>query len=147
MFIRIKRVSGRRYVYLVEGRRNGKSVKQRVVAYLGPFALLATGVPDELRRKAESKSRKKLDWDKITAQINRVPIEIDELGEIRRRGFSTAVWARSFAPPFKPTTRPPFGELLSQRADGELAALTKLAYRRFNEIFEKLDDRTYRLRS
>lgn len=35
-FVREKKSRGRTYLYLVENERNGRTVKQRVIAYLGP---------------------------------------------------------------------------------------------------------------
>jgi len=34
-FVRIKRIKGRTYYYLVESRREGKRVRQKVLKYLG----------------------------------------------------------------------------------------------------------------
>ena len=41
MYVRAKIIGGRRYLYLVEGVREGGRTRQRVVSYLGPIALLA----------------------------------------------------------------------------------------------------------
>jgi hypothetical protein len=147
VYVRIKRISGRRYVYLVEGVRDGKSVTQKVVAYLGPFALLFTGIPEQVRRKVQSKTKRKIDWSRITGQINKIPIELEELDEVRKRGFATAIKAKSLVKPFPLKRVATIDELLNQRVRGELAALSKIGSRRFAEMFEKLDERTYRLRS
>ena len=37
-FIRVKRHGSREYYYLVEGKREGKKVKQKVIKYLGTKA-------------------------------------------------------------------------------------------------------------
>ena len=34
-FVRIKHISGRAYYYLVENKREGKKVRQKVIKYLG----------------------------------------------------------------------------------------------------------------
>ena len=34
-FVRVKRFGNRKYYYLVEGKREGKKVRQKVIKYLG----------------------------------------------------------------------------------------------------------------
>ncbi|MGB8830130.1 MAG: hypothetical protein WCC72_12025 [Dehalococcoidales bacterium] len=49
MFIRMKTIKGRSYYYLVENKRFGKKVKQRVVSYLGKS--VPPGLSEEISRK------------------------------------------------------------------------------------------------
>ena len=51
MYPRVKEISGRQYVYLVEGVRTGKNVRQNTVAYLGPLLSLTSGIPALVRKK------------------------------------------------------------------------------------------------
>ena len=55
MFVRIKKNRGYSYLQIVESRREGKSVKQRVLATLGQYdALAASGkYVDDLNRRDE----------------------------------------------------------------------------------------------
>src|ERR1700690_1666468 len=51
MFVRIKKNRDYSYLQIVESRREGKSVKQRVIATLGQYdALAASGKIDDLAR-------------------------------------------------------------------------------------------------
>jgi len=49
VFVRAKRVGRRRYLYLVEGKREGGSIKQKTLCYLGPLSRLVAGVPEEVK--------------------------------------------------------------------------------------------------
>ena len=47
---------------------------------------IAMGVPDEITRKVNSRVGK-VDWAKINMHIRRIPIEFEELLEIRRKAY------------------------------------------------------------
>ena len=57
MFVRAKRVGRRRYLYLVEGKREGGSIKQKTLCYLGPLSRLVAGVPEIGRWRARGGER------------------------------------------------------------------------------------------
>src|SRR6266699_2863448 len=119
MYVRVKKIGSKRYAYLAEGvSKNGK-VRQKTLAYLGPLVKIATGVSDEISRKVDGKVRN-VDWNKINMDIRRIPLDFDELQEIGRGN------------------RP--------RVEGELAAITIIARRGFNEMFRTLKDGTLVMR-
>ncbi len=136
VFVRLKSVGKRRYAYLVEGVREGGRVRQKTLCYLGPLSKLVTsGVPDEIRDNAAE--RFQVDWEMVNDQIRQIPISFEELSEARREQFVISVRARRQGI----RTR---GNL--PRADGELSALSRLAYARFREMFEEVGERAYRMR-
>src|SRR5437899_49788 len=49
MFVRVKKIRSKRYVYLVEGRRIGDRVRQKTLCYLGPISKLIYGLPSDER--------------------------------------------------------------------------------------------------
>jgi hypothetical protein len=58
MFIRAKTIKGKSYFYLVENKRHGEKVKQKVILYLGkerPEAQLFKEFLKERNRKTEKK--------------------------------------------------------------------------------------------
>lgn len=147
MFVRVKEVAGRRYLYVVDGRRSGKTVRQRVLCYLGPLSTLASGIPDDVRRRVERENPDILDWKKIIEQVKRIPLRFEEISDIRKRQYALAVKARNL--PLK--LPPPEGRVtprvvFEQRSVGELSALSRLAARGFQETYEELGDRRYRMR-
>jgi len=57
-FVRVKWIRGNKYYYLVESRREGKNVKQRVLKYLG------TSIPEDIESiKRELGKAKQRDQD------------------------------------------------------------------------------------
>ncbi len=137
MFVRVKKIGSRRYVYLVEGAREGGRVRQRTLCYLGPLYRLASGVPDDTRGKAERRVQT-ADWNRINAEIRRVPLTFEELAEARRAQYAAAVRIRQEG---RGRSR---GDL--PRASGELSALARLASTGFADMFERVGDRQYRMR-
>ena len=136
MFVRAKRVGGRRYLYLVEGERDGKRVRQKTLCYLGPLSRVASGVPEAVRKGVDA--RLSVDWKQVNDQIGRIPLTFEELSEARRAQFVASARARG------QRARPTQGEL--PREGGELSALSKLAEHRFKEMFEETAELAYRLR-
>ncbi len=136
MFVRVKKVSGRRYVYIVEGVRvGGGRVRQKTLCYLGPLSKLASsGVPDKIERKAD---RFKVDWKRVNYEIRQIPLTFEELSEARRAQYSLSV-------SMKRQGLPTQGNL--PRAKGELSALSRLAEARFREVFVEVGERAYRMK-
>jgi len=136
MFVRAKTIGSRRYVYLVEGVREGARVRQRTVCYLGPVSKLASGgIPVKTRREADK--RFKVDWRSVNDWIGRIPLTFEEMSEARRARYASIV--RTRPPSFRRRGGRP-------RARGELSALSKLAAARFREMFEEIADGEYRMR-
>ena len=136
MFVRAKRVGGRRYLYLVEGKRDGGKVKQRTLCYLGPISGSVSGVPDAMRMRVNP--RLGVNWEKVNDEIGRIPLTIEELSEARRAQFALSVRRRA------QRGRATQGDL--PRVEGELSALSKLAVLRFEELFEEAGSLRYRVR-
>lgn len=135
MFVRVKKVGMRRYVYLVEGVREGRRVRQRTLCYLGPISKLASGIPDGVREKVEEGVH--VDWDRVNEEVRRIPLTFEELSETRRRQYAVSIRTRQRG--FRSQGGLP-------RAEGELSVLTKLSMKRFREMFEELGEREYRMR-
>ena len=93
MYVKLKKIGSKRYAYLVEGRSENGRVRQKTLAYLGPMVKIAMGVPDETTRKVDSRVGK-VDWPKINTHIRRIPIEFEELLEIRRKALPIVLAAR-----------------------------------------------------
>ena len=136
MFVRAKRVGGRRYLYLVEGRRDGEEVRQKTICYLGPVSKLTSGVPEAVRGRIGARLR--VDWREVNDQIGRIPLTFEELSEARRAQFAVSARTRGQRP------RPTQGDL--PRAEGELSALSKLAESRFGDLFEETGQLAYRMK-
>ncbi len=136
MFVRVKRIAGRRYAYLVEGAREGGRVRQRTLCYLGPLQKLASGVPEDVRRKAERTL--KVDWRRVNDDIGRIPLNFAEVLDARRTQFAVSVRARQGRRPAS------IGDL--PRVEGELSALARVARAGFAEMFEEVGESTYRMR-
>jgi len=146
MFVRLKEVAGRRYIYLVEGRRRGGRVRQRVLCYLGPLSTLAYGIPEDVKRRVEEENPSMaFDWNKINGQIRKIPLKFEELSEVRMKQYALAVKARSLRLPLPEVEVTP-SRLFEQRSERELAALAKLAARGFQRMYEELGERRYRMR-
>jgi hypothetical protein len=141
MFVRLKRISGRRYAYLVEGKRRGNKVKQVIIGYLGPFYALIPGVPEYVRSKL---TRKQIDWNDVNSQLKQIPVTLDELAEMKRGRLRVFFSARGTDIPVQTTPKTP-SVLLAQRSAGELSALSKLSARAFQRMFGKTDE-GYRMR-
>ncbi len=138
MYVRVKKIGAKRYAYLAEGvSRNGK-VRQRTLAYLGPLVKIARGVPDKISRKVDSKVRN-VDWNRINMGIRRISIDFDELQEIKRNMLPKVLAGRQ-------SRSGDIGRGNRPRVDGELAALTIIAKRGFNEMFRTLKDGTLVMR-
>lgn len=146
MFVRVKEVAGRRYVYLVEGRRRGGSVRQKVLCYLGPLPSLASGIPEGVKRRVEEvTSSQVFDWNKIIEKMKKIPLRFEELSEMRMKRYRLAITARNLKltlPEVKVTPKIVF----RQRSEGELLALSKLAAKRWQHAFEDVGEGRYRLR-
>ena len=135
MFVRVKKVGPRRYAYLVDGVREGKRVRQRTLCYLGPVSKIVSGIPENDRRKIEE--RFQVSWDKINYEIRRIPLTFEEISRARRAQFAVSIRNRKMG--FRSQ-----GDL--PRAEGELAALSKLAAIKFRKMFEEIGEREYRMR-
>lgn len=136
MFVRVKKIGSKRYVYLVEGTREGDRVRQRTLCYLGPLSKLASGLPDTARERAE-KRWLRVDWDRVNAEIRRIPLTYEEASDARRALYATAIRTRRSGHRTQ-------GDL--PRVRGELSVLSRLAKTRFREMFERVGDREYRMR-
>jgi hypothetical protein len=136
LYVRLKELRGRRYAYLVEGIRDGKRVQQRTICYLGPISRLAvSGVPSRVRDRLGD--HPKLDWNSINDKIIRIPLRFEELSLVRGQTYLAYIGQRRQG--FRSR-----GE--RTRAEGELAGLAKLAKLRFEEMFEEVGEREYRMR-
>jgi hypothetical protein len=136
MFPRVKEVGGRRYIYLVEGAREGRRVRQRTLCYLGPIAKLASSVPERTKRKVDR--RFEVDWRRVEEAIRKIPLTFEELSEARRQSYALSVKSGSRGGLRTRGERP--------RAEGELLALSRIAAVRFKEGFEEVGERSYRMR-
>jgi hypothetical protein len=135
VFVRAKRVRGRRYLYLVEGKREGVDVRQKTLCYLGPLSKLASGVPEAVRMSVDARIR--VDWKEVNDRIGRIPLTFEELSEARRAQFAASARTRG------ELGHPTQGNL--PRTEGELSALSRLAAYRFKELFEETGELAYRM--
>jgi hypothetical protein len=121
-------------------------VEQKTLSYLGPLAKLASGIPKKTRKKVESAIGTKPDWSAITKAVTKFPLTMQEMDELRRSGYSSSLKFRNRRTNIlkKPNTFPK--EIFRQRARGELKALAKLAAIGFDEMFEQIGERKYRMR-
>ncbi len=117
--------------------REGGRVRQKTLCHLGPLYRLASGVPADARRKAERRVPT-ADWNRINAEIRRVPLTFVELAEAGRARYAATLRVRR-----RDRVRSQGG---LPRAEGELSALTRLATTGFAEMFERVGDRAYRIR-
>ncbi|SRR5712692_2434591 len=136
MFARVKEVAGRRYVYLVEGARDGQRVIQKTLCYLGPLPRLASGVPEETKRKIDETFS--VDWREIEDRISRIPLNFEELEVARRERFARSAREGRRNGPSTRGERP--------RTQGELDALFIITATRFRELFEEIGEQAYRMR-
>lgn len=112
MYVRTKTTGGKRYAYLVDGRRDGGRVRQRVVCYLGPLVTVATEIPDAVKVGAQ---RSDIDWDEVNRQVAKIPLTVEELSEMRRSNYIVSLGAG------RAGNRPPGSR---PRREGELDALS-----------------------
>ncbi len=138
MFVRVKKIGAKRYVYLSEGVSKGGRVRQKTLCYLGPVTKVASGIPDETREKVE-RLIGTVDWNKINTAIRAMPVTFEELQDMKRSQLSIALSIRQND--FQNISR---GDM--PRAEGELSALTMIARKSFNEMFETVGERKYRMR-
>lgn len=136
MFPRVKQIGGRRYVYLVEGAREGGRVRQKTLCYLGPISKLASGVPERTKRKVDE--RLQVEWRRVDDRIRRIPLTFEELSDARRERYVLSVKSGRRDGMRTQGDRP--------REEGELFALSKIAAARFREAFEEVGERSYRMR-
>ena len=122
-------------------------MEQTTLCYLGPVWKLWAGVPGKTRRRVEARIGKRLDWKTITEMIIKIPILFDELQQLRKYQYSESLYFRKKKRklPLVPISRKK-RDFLKQRAEGELDALARLAANRFAEMFEQIDEKTYRMR-
>lgn len=132
MFVRIKKIGGRRYAYLAEGVRVGGRVRQRTLCYLGPLVEVAFGVSEERRRKPELTARP--DWSLVNAKLRAIPLTFDELGRARARRYLDAVKGRRQGF-LSGGTR--------ERVEGEPDALAAMSRAKFGSMFRKVGERRY----
>ena len=121
---------------MVEGSRDGTSIKQTTLSYQGPLSRLVAGVPEEVKKDVDLRLR--VDWKKIDDEIARFPLSFEELSETRRAQFAISVRMRARQ------GRPTQGNL--PRTEGELSALSMAAAHRFEELFEEIGAFRYRMR-
>src|SRR5205807_6998609 len=138
MYVRVKKIGSKRYAYLVEGVSKKGKVRQKTLAYLGPLVKIATGVPGEMSRRVDGKVRN-VDWNKINMDIRRIPLDFDELQEIKRNMLPKVLARRQ-------NRSGEIGRGNRPRVDGELAVLTIIAKRGFNKMFRTLKDGTLAMR-
>ncbi|MDA4111815.1 MAG: hypothetical protein OK439_04710 [Thaumarchaeota archaeon] len=147
MYVRLKTISGRRYVYLVQGERKKGKVVQQTISYLGPLSIVTAGISDHIKRKVESNVTQNIDWVSLANRIREIPISYDELDEMRRRNYSDTLRFRKMQRKRRVRTFTPFPkDVFGERTRGELQALAKLSATRFKKTFEKIGDREYRMR-
>ncbi len=137
MYVRVKKIGSKRYAYLAEGTSTNGRVRQKTLAYLGPIVKVGTGVPDETMRKVDRKLGT-VDWNKVNKAIQRVPLEFEELEDMRRSQLPTVLKIRQGIRSDSRGSMP--------RAEGELTALAIIAEKSFREMFERVGERTYRMR-
>lgn len=145
MYPRIKEISGKQYVYLVEGVRSGAYTRQKTLAYLGPLATLTFGIPLSVRIGVQRKLKRDIDWALITRKITKLPVRYDEFAS-KRRGLSARIKDRKMPRRVKLEKSDP-SKLLQERELGELYALARLSKLSFESRFEKVGPFAYRLRT
>src|SRR5437016_5810365 len=138
MYVRVKKIGSKRYAYLVEGVSKKGKVRQKTRAYLGPLVKIATGVADEISRKGDGNVTN-VDWNKINMDIRRIPLDFDELQEIKRIMVPRVLRGRL-------ERALDIGRWNSPSAEAELAAFTIISRRGFYEMFRTLKDGTLVMR-
>ena len=151
MYPRVKNIGGRQYVYLVQGSRKGKKVRQESVSYLGPLSVLTFGIPESIRKKVQRKigSRSDINWDDLNAKIAKLPMNFDEFAKSKNRRSTLKLREVSrLSLPLdsrrKARVEPP--EIFNQRIAGELETIARLSKNTFESMFEQIGPLEYRLR-
>ena len=135
MFVRIKKVGSTRYVYVVKGTRKGRHGERKSVGHLGPIQKLVYGVPAATRRRVRKMFR--VDWNEIEDSVAKIPLSFEELSEARHTEYFIS--NRKIQRRFRAQSARP-------RTAGELARMSKMIARKFNEMFEEIGEREYRMR-
>jgi len=130
MFVRVKKVRGQRYAYLVEGRREGARVRQRVVRYLGPLSRIAFGMPPP------PNVTEPIDWEAVNRAISRIPLTFDELSAARRFAYPKVLSSRRQGFLTRGVRR---------RVEGEEGAISSLAASNFRQKFVEIERNRYRM--
>ncbi|HZY94080.1 MAG TPA: hypothetical protein VFE98_04360 [Candidatus Bathyarchaeia archaeon] len=138
MFVRLKKIGSNRYAYLVEVVSKNGRVSQKTLCYLGQITQIASGIPDETRRKIDRKISR-VDWNKVNKEIRNIPLTFEESQEVKRSQLATVLTIRQSGTQTSSRGNKP-------RAEGELFALTILAKRSFNKMFRTIDNRKYVMR-
>ncbi len=138
MYVRVKKIGSKRYAYLTEGRSVNGKVRQKTLAYLGSLVKIARGVPDVVMRRVDRRLGR-VEWDRINMSIRDIPLTFEEWQEVKRDMLPRALATRQDRARER-------GRGSRPRIQGELAALTLIARKRFNEMFETLKDGTLVMR-
>jgi hypothetical protein len=138
MYVRVKQIGSKRYAYLAEGRSENGKVRQKVLAYLGPLTKMARGVPDTVMRRVDGRLGQ-VEWDRINVSIRDIPLTFEEWQEVKKDMLPRVLSKREDRAREK-------GRGSRPRIEGELAALTLIARKRFSEMFETLKDGTLVMR-
>lgn len=138
MYVRVKRIGSKRYVYLAEGVSENGHVRQKTLSYLGPITRVASGIPNDNRRRVEQKIGA-VDWNKVNMGLRRIPLEFEEVEEMKREWLPKVLARRWKA-------ARDVGRGNRPRAEGELTALIRMSRNSFNRLFETLADGTLVMR-
>ena len=135
MLVRITKVGSTRWVYLEKGTGKGRHGGRKTVGNLGPIQKLVYGVPTATRKRVVKLFR--VDWDKVEDRIARIPLSFEELSEARHTEYFIS--NRRIQQRLRTQSAGP-------RNAVELAKLSKVIARKFNEMFEEIGEREYRMR-
>ncbi len=138
MYVRVKKIGAKRYAYLAEGSSVRGRVRQKTLAYLGPISRVVSGISSETREKIDRRIPG-VDWSKIASAIRAIPLTLEEIEDVKRNQFSRAFRVQL-------NDRRSLSRRSVPRAEGELAALILLARKAFNETFQIIGERRYRMR-
>src|SRR5438876_12118796 len=134
MYVRVKKIGGKRYVDLAEGKSGNGKVRQKILAYLGPIAKVAAGVPDDVEKRVDRKIGV-VDWKKVNMDIRKIPLELSEIQDMRRNQLPTVIRLR------QSSRRDGRGRM--PRVAGEPTAPASLRERGFKENCSRRGVRTY----
>jgi hypothetical protein len=138
MYLRVKRIGSKRYAYIAEGTAKNGKVRQKSLAYLGPVTKVARGVPDDVVNRV-NKRLDGVDWERINLSIRDIPLTFEEWQEVKRDMLPKVLATRQDRARDR-------GRGSRPRVEGELAALTLIARKRFSEMFLTLKDGTLVMR-
>ena len=124
---------------MAEGISENGRVRQKTICYLGPIAKLAAGIPDEIREKVAGRIPGSVDWNKLNMAIRDIPLTFEELSDMKRGQLTTVLGIRQ-------NSLQDRGRGSMPRVEGELSALTMIAKKSFDEMFETVGNRKYRMR-